>query len=246
MGRPESTRVRTAVVMTYTGVNPEAPGRRRGRQVRQLVSIAAPGKSRLRSPTTKWCGLRECNAFTLTGSANTSGGGWTSSGANDSIQPAGGLWRIPASSPTAANWTTETLALRPLSNQGITIARPSAPTSGDFLIVTVTANGLASGASICAPDDGTWTRARRIDSHLRDGQPAKFVRLRPGSTSESYTFYFEPALVPRAARRRRHRRPPVAVRFTGVNPITPINYNSTGTALEYASAPRRHTLPARQ
>ena len=42
----------------------------------------------------------------------------------------------------------------------ISIDRPATRVDGDFLLVTVTAEGLGGG-NVCAPNDGTWTLVRQ-------------------------------------------------------------------------------------
>ena len=49
------------------------------------------------------------------------------------------------------------MALQPLGQTGIVVQRPAAPAANDFIVVTVTANGLPGTDNICAPNDGTWT-----------------------------------------------------------------------------------------
>ncbi len=229
----------TAEALNYTGVNPVTP-------IDGSV-VSSSGTSSPLVPAQITTSLASDDVVTLyaSGAASlsgptlaTTGTGFTSSGASNSVQAAGAYTAANATSaPSASNWTTETVALRALSNQGITIARPSSPTGNDFLIVTVTASGLASGASICAPNDGTWTELGGATVTSGVLTQASFYSTRPGTNAESYSFNFQSGACPSGGSPTGASATAVAVRFTGVNPITPIDYNSAGTALEYASAP---------
>ena len=170
----------------------------------------------------------------------TTGSGWTSGGANNAVRAAAGAYTSANATtvPTAASWTTETLALRALSNQGIAIARPN-PAADNFEIVTVTASGLASGASICAPSDGTWTELGGSTITSGAVSQASFFSIRSNTNAESYTFNFQTGACPSGGSPTGASATAVAVGFSGVNPITPIDYNSTGTALRTLPRPRR-------
>ena len=186
---------------------------------------------------------------TLYGTAAPTLTGPTLVAAGNALSPSGGVNNAAVatagaytpgqatSSPTANNWTAETIALTPLANDGITIARPATPTSNDFLVATVTASGLSASGNICAPDDGTWTELGQI---TQPGSPAvtqaTFYSARSTATAESYTFTFQSACsttgtpLPAAGTA-------VAVRFTGVNPITPIDEDNTGALIYSNNAP---------
>ena len=73
----------------------------------------------------------------------------------------------PRRAAAPANWVAQTVALRD-GRTSISIDRPATRVDGDFLLVSVTAQGLDTG-TICAPD-GTWTQVRQstqgAGSHL--------------------------------------------------------------------------------
>jgi hypothetical protein len=102
-------------------------------------------------------------------------------------------------------------------------------------MVTVTAKGLATG-NICAPDDGSWTELNGSMITKTAGavttSQATWYSFRPSASAETYTFTFEtncsasgtPLTTGYAATA-------LAVRFTGVNPITPVDVDGTGAQI---------------
>ena len=143
-----------------------------------------------------------------------------------------GLNAPPATTSDNANWTAETVALQPLLQNGIAVQRPQTNAApNDFIVVTVTAHGLPASDNICAPRDGTWTELGGAMVTNGTTNQATWYSFRQGATAESYAFTFqsacstsEPTLVSAAASA-------VAVRFSGVNPITPIDVNNSGTQI---------------
>ena len=229
----------SAVALNYTGVNPVTPLDGSVVATSGLSSPIVPGQITTSQANDDVVTLYASNAATMTGpTITTTGSGWTSGGANNSVRAAAGAYTSANATtvPTVASWTTETLALRALSNQGIAIARPN-PGADNFEIVTVTASGLASGASICAPSDGTWTELGGSTITSGAVSQASFYSIRSNTNAESYTFNFQTGVCPSGGSPTGASATAVAVGFSGVNPITPIDYNSTGTALKYASAP---------
>jgi hypothetical protein len=133
----------------------------------------------------------------------------------------------PASATSGApgDWATETIGLQPLLKNGIVVQRPANPNANDFIVVTVTASGLPSGDNICAPNDGTWTELNGAATPTGDGlSQATWYGFRASASPESYTFTFQtncPGGAPANASATA-----LAVRFTGVNPITPVDVSS--------------------
>ena len=233
----------TAVAVMYTGVNPATPIDGNG------VAAPAPTTASPLVPGAVTTSVANDEVVTLYGTAAPTLTGPTLVAAGNALSPSGGVNNAAVatagaytpgqatSSPTANNWTAETIALTPLANDGITIARPATPTSNDFLVATVTASGLSASGNICAPDDGTWTELGQI---TQPGSPAvtqaTFYSARSTATAESYTFTFQSACsttgtpLPAAGTA-------VAVRFTGVNPITPIDEDNTGALIYSNNAP---------
>ena len=153
----------SAVAVMYTGVNPATPidGNGVAAPAPTTASPLVPGAVTTHNANDEVVTLYGTAAPTLTGPTLVAAGNALSpSGGvnNAAVATAGSYTPSQAtSSPTANNWTAETIALTPLANDGITIARPASPTGNDFLVATVTVSGLSASGNICAPDDGTWT-----------------------------------------------------------------------------------------
>jgi len=217
----------SAVAVNYTGVSPTTP-------LDGVTPLAAhgvssplnPGPVVTRSANDDVISLFATTAASLIGpTAVSGGGGGTNSGASNVTQAiAGSVTPASATSaPAAGAWTTETLALQALGSNGVTIARPPNPTSDDFLLVTVTTKGLtAAGNSICAPDDGTWTQVGSLTSKGTISQ-ATFWSARPTAQPENYTFTFQSAGCPSGGSPLSAPASAIAVRFTGVDPVPPID-----------------------
>jgi hypothetical protein len=227
----------SAVAVMYTGVNPASPLDGTG------VAAPAPTTASPLIPAAVTTHAPNDEVVTLYGTAAPTLTGPTLLAAGNSLSPSSGLNNAAVatagsytpsqatSSPTASNWTAETIALTPLANDGITLARPASPTSNDFLIATVTASGLGASGNICAPDDGTWSELGQItQAGTTPVTQATFSSARATATPESYTFTFQSVCsttgtpLPASATA-------VAVRFNGVNPITPIDEDNTGALI---------------
>ncbi len=155
-------------------------------------------------------------------------------------RPTAGLYTpLPVSSSAAAAWTAETIALKPDSTMtSVTIARPPNPTASDFVLVTVTANGLPSPDRICAPSDGSWTQVGTTLTQPASGgtlAQASFFSFRGTTNPEIYQFSFRTGSCPSGGSLVSAPASAIAVRYTGVNPIIPIDVSNqtsgTGTTV---------------
>ena len=239
----------SAVAVMYTGVNTATPID--GSATVPASSVTSSSPLAPAAVTTHAANEEVVTMFgsaapTLTGPTLVTAGNYLapSAGVNNAAVASAGAY-TPAqatSSPTAEPWTAETIALTPLANDGITIARPATPTSDDFILVTVTTSGLASNGTICAPDDGTWTQVGSLQTQGTLAQ-ATFYSARSTATAESYTFTFQTACsttgTPLGATGTA-----IAVRYTGVNPITPIDTNTMGNPQYNAGTPGTGTSVA--
>ena len=154
-------------------------------------------------------------------------GNSTATGMDDAAQPGVGTTG-PASVDGASpdNWVGQTIALRE-DRTSITVNRPATRVSGDFLLVSITAEGL-NGGSICAPDL-TWTQ---VTSGTAAGSPnltqTTFSKIVNDATTPSWDFTFtdganctgHPASVAASA---------VSVRYTGVHAAAPVDVSGSGT-----------------
>jgi hypothetical protein len=228
----------SAVSVTYTGVNTASP-------FDTPSAASANGAGTTLSPAAltttagdELVGLYASDApnLALTGSTILAAGTGLapSSGATNAAPPAGS--HSPSTATTllnATNWTTETIALKPLSNTGIVVQRPSPLADNDFVVVSVTANGLATG-NICAPNDETWTELNDSTVTSTNGgvttSQATWYSSRSGDSAESYLFTFQTNCsgtgTPMSASASA-----VAARFIGVNPITPVDPDALGNQI---------------
>ena len=106
------------------------------------------------------------------------------------------------------------------TRHSITIERPPNPSDFDFILVSVSASNLGATGKICAPNDGTWTL---LDQQRQQGTltQATFYSFRSTAADEHYEFAFRTAScsgTPIAANASA-----LAVRYTGVNPLSPID-----------------------
>ena len=152
------------------------------------------------------------------GTTFNQGGTASATGAFDSgtAQAATGSTGNAAAVTPSALWTGQTIALS--TRNSITIERPPNPSDLDFILVTVTAQGLGATGTICAPD--TWIL---VDQERKSGSLTEdtFYSFRSTPVDEHYEFDFRAgscAGAPIAANASA-----IAVRYTGVNPITPID-----------------------
>ncbi len=236
----------SAVALNYTGVNPAAPLDGTPVTAQGAASPLLPGHITTTAAGDMVVGLFATNDSTLSGTTvATPGGDLTNSGANNTLEGAAGSY-VPASatsSPGPASWTSETIALRPLGTTGVTIARPPTPAANDFLLVTVTAKGLTgSGNSICAPNDGSWTQLGSLVTQGTISQ-ATFYSARASASAESYSFNFQSGACPAGGAPLSASASAIAVRYSGVNPITPIDTDASAN-LEYAKSSGNNTTIA--
>ncbi len=146
-------------------------------------------------------------------------------GISDAAQAATGTSGSATAAAPSDNWVTLTLALRPqFGATSISIDRPATAVNGDFLLVSVTAQGLGGG-NICAPNDGTWTLVRQ-DKQPSNGTgvgQAVFRSFRSGTAAETYTFTFRSGNCPNGGSALTLSASAVAVRYTGVDPVNPLD-----------------------
>ncbi len=228
----------SAVAVSYTGVNTADPF-----DTPSAASASGTGTTLNPAALTTAAGdelvglyASDASNLALTGSTILAPGNGLSpsSGATNAAPGAGS--HSPSTATTSLNpadWTTETIALNPLSNTGIVVQRPGPQAADDFIVVTVTANGLATG-NICAPDDGTWTELNNAPLTKTGGgvttTQATYYGSRSGDSPESYLFTFQTncaavgTAIPASATA-------VAARFVGVNPITPIDIDASGNQI---------------
>ena len=228
----------SAVAVSYTGVNTADPF-----DTPSAASASGTGTTLNPAALTTAAGdelvglyASDASNLALTGSTILAPGNGLSpsSGATNAAPGAGS--HSPSTATTSLNpadWTTETIALNPLSNTGIVVQRPGPQAADDFIVVTVTANGLATG-NICAPDDGTWTELDNAPLTKTGGgvttTQATYYGSRSGDSPESYLFTFQTncaavgTAIPASATA-------VAARFVGVNPITPIDIDASGNQI---------------
>jgi Flp pilus assembly protein TadG len=226
----------SAVAVRYTNVDQAAPAdassSRRGASTTPTAG----------SVTTTTDGDRVVRAFGAGGTAfaggtvpagQSSSGDSTVTGITDASQAsAGATGSAPVAIGARDNWVAETIALKPTRGAtSLSVPRPADRADGDFLLVAVTASGLGGGR-ICAPSDSAypWTEIGQ-DTGGAITQ-ATFSSFRPagGGDPGPYTFTFTsgsacsgpPALAAATA---------LAIRYTGVDPITPIDASrgDTGT-----------------
>ena len=223
----------SAAAVYYTGVSTASPF--------DATPVPASGSSATLQPGSITTTVAGDELVTLFGSAdstlNTSvavaGNGLSPAVGVNNVNPPpqndpGANQPASATSTASADWAAETIALQPLLKTGIVVQRPASPNANDFLVVTVTASGLPSGDNICAPNDGTWSELNgAMATTTGNGlSQATWYGFRYSNSPESYTFTFEtscsasgtPVTASATA---------LAVRFTGVNPITPVDADTS-------------------
>ena len=227
----------SAVAVNYTGINPGDPIDGNAVAASGATSPIQPGQITTSSANEEVVSVFGTTASTLTGPTSISAGNSLapSSGVSNVARASAGAYTPTqaTSNPTGSDWTAETIALNPLATNGITIARPSTLTSGDFILVTVSASGLPANSTICPPNDGTWTTVDQTRSSGTLDQET-FYSARSTSNTESYTFTFQTACTTAGTPVAASGGTAVAARFTGVNPITPIDTDVTTGAQAYA------------
>jgi Flp pilus assembly protein TadG len=169
------------------------------------------------------------------GTSFSSPGSGTATGVSDSNQVNAGPTGTATANTgsTSAPWAAHTVALKAAVTSSITIGRPSTRQDGDLLLVSVTARNLVG--YICPPDDGSWTLVPPITQPETGNSVthATFWSVRSGFDAGPYTFNFRsgscsggsPVSAPASA---------VAVRYTGVDPIAPIDDWAPGQGTDTA------------
>ena len=231
----------SAVVVRYTGVDPINP-------IDASAAATTPGANPGAALTAPPASPRDVNdrivriygtasSSISAGATFTQTGPSTATGITDSPQAASGATGTAgATTDASARWIGQTVALRDIRSS-ISIARPSnSPTAGDFLLVSVTAENLGTG-NICAPDDGTWALVRQDTQG--SVTEATFQTFRQNGSAETYQFAFRTGACPSSGNAAAGiAATAVAVRYTGVDPTSPIDTSSVtapgsspGTAL---------------
>ena len=164
-GSPVAGIPASAVLLRYTGVDPADPIDISGDSAGSGTTATAPSVNvgtagdvvvRLFGTTSATATPTDALRFSENGSATTTALG------EDGTSPAAGAASLPSGAslgPTPAGWTAQTVALQD-ARSSIMVQRPANAVAGDFLLVSVTAEGLGTG-NVCAPNDGTWTLVRK-------------------------------------------------------------------------------------
>ena len=187
---------------------------------------------------------------TMSGVDFAQSGSTTSTGAEDATQATPNP--TPAESATSCTSTdsvAHTVALKLATVTSISIARPTNRAAGDFLLVSVTAQGLGTG-SICAPD-GTWTLVRQDPPPGSGGSSvtqATFWSFRFGTSAETYAFSFRSGACPAGGSLVSVQASAVAVRYTNVDTATSIDASegsrsNTGTGTTLTAPQVTTTFP---
>ena len=207
--------------MRYTGVDPASPID----DVQSAAAMAQSGTPTAPAATASAANERVIRFYGTAATSFTSGttfnqpGTGTATGAfDDGSSPAAGT--VPAHNVAAPSawWVAQTIVLT--TRHSITIERPPNPSDFDFILVSVSASNLGATGKICAPNDGTWTL---LDQQRQQGTltQATFYSFRSTAADEHYEFAFRTAScsgTPIAANASA-----LAVRYTGVNPLSPID-----------------------
>ena len=220
----------SAIALTYTGADPTTPIDVSGSSMGTGTALSGPNVS------TKQGNDRVATFFGAAATSVTAGsspsvntaGSATATSAGDTTQLQSGL---PAGGPPTAtaspsgNWAVQTVAIRDLRTS-ITVNRPSNAAFGDYLIVSVTTESLGGG-TVCAPDS-SWSKIMTTTSGTGAAAVTQttFGSFRNSTAAESYSFNFAggascasaATAVPATA---------VAVRYTGVDPTTPVDTGAT-------------------
>ena len=145
----------------------------------------------------------------------------TATGADDAMQPV--INSTPASLATTvtsgaqANWAGQTISLALSAPASLSVPAPSAVAVGDFLLATVTAQGIGSTNTICAPTG--WTQIGTTSTSPASGgtssvSEATFRKLYTASETPPYAFTF-------------------GASCTGGTAVTPVNAEATGMIVRY-------------
>ena len=249
-GSPVAGIPASAVLLRYTGVDPADPIDISGDAAGSGTTATAPSVNvgtvgdtvvRLFGTTSATATPTDALRFSENGSATTTALG------EDGTSPAAGAASGSSGASlgsTPAGWTAQTVALQD-ARSSIMVQRPANAVAGDFLLVSVTAEGLGAG-NVCAPNDGTWTLVRKTTKAAGGGLPsltqATFSSFRTTANAESYSFTFRSGTcpnngstvdgIPASA---------VVLRYTGVDPNDPIDQvgdaPGSGGTLSTASVP---------
>ena len=147
-----------------------------------------------------------------------------------------------ATSGASANWVGQTVALQD-ARSSISVPRPANQATGDFLLVSVTAEGLGGG-NICAPDDaaspGRCRSRQRRGSGATSITQATFSSTRATTDPGPYAFTFRTGGCPSGGN-------PISgvsatavdLRYTGIDPVNPVDQIGEGPATGRRSPPHR-------
>jgi Putative Flp pilus-assembly TadE/G-like len=237
-GSCSGTAFATAIIARYTGVasaNQIDTGTNGAVRTGSGTTLTAPSGSTTPSYSTTAAGdevvvLYGTGSPSITQTEASSPGYVTSSGIEDSVQDAPGpIAANTATGSSSDNWTARTVALEPSLPSSLVLPSPQAATYGDFLLATVTARGLGATGGVCAPSG--WTQVGSSSTSPTSGgggsvTEATFWKFYAGSDTVPYSFSFEsspggPCTATAAATG-------IIVRYTGVNPQTPIDPGTTG------------------
>jgi Flp pilus assembly protein TadG len=244
--------VASAIAITYTNVDPLNPVDLSAANTGTSTSLTAPAvtTTSVNDDVVRIYGTGAGTSFSNnTAPSAHQASSSTVTGMIDAPQAAPGDSGTAGGVTTSSsgNWVAQTIALRPLALTSVTVPRPSTQVAGDFMLVTVTAEGgIGTAGHICAPD-ASWTLIRSDVSGTttaNDVIEATFWSVRPGAGAENYKFSFYSGAcggtpVASAASA-------IAVRATGVDSVAPVDVISpltvgTSTTL---SAPSVSTTSA--
>ena len=216
----------SAVAVRYTGVDPASPID----DVKSAGATAQSGAPTAPAATASAANERVIRFYGTAATSFTSGttfnqpGTGTATGAyDDGSSPAGNVLPHSVAAPSAW-WVAQTIVLT--TRHSITIERPPNPSDFDFIIVSVSASNLGATGQICAPNDGTWHLLDQQRQQPAPPQPAlltqaTFYSFRSTAADEHYEFDFRAGTcsgTPIGANASA-----LAVRYTGVNPLSPID-----------------------
>ena len=137
-----------------------------------------------------------------------------------------------ATTSTSSYWVADTIALKPLQGStSISVPVPANEAAGDLMLVSVNARGLGSNGTVCAPDT-SWQQVPAQSSYPVAGGAtsvtvATFESAR-GADSQPYVFTFSGDGSCSAASLVSVSASAMAVRYTGVDPVSPIDVSAAG------------------
>ena len=218
----------TAVAVRYTGVDTTTPIDASTRGVGNGTTPTAPAVTTTVA-NDRVVRLYGTGATSISaGVTHSQGGATTATGVFDATQAIPGATGPATATTPSADWIANTIALRD-SRNSISVNRPANMADGDFLLVSVTAEGLDTG-NICAPNDGTWTLVRqdKQGAGASSVTQATFRSVRAGAAAETYVFTFRTGACPTGGSPASVSASAVVVRYTNVDPTTPIDVSAGG------------------